>query len=58
MKFDDLFQYIGEMGTFQCLVFAMACLLSVFGVEAISVNFVVGYMDHWCKVSFGIHFVH
>ena len=51
MKYDDLFQYTGEMGTFQWCVFAMISTFCMFAIESITMIFVGAEMLHWCKVE-------
>ena len=51
MKFDDLFEYIGEIGTFQLFVATILFLSAIFGSDSILQNFVGGStVEHWCHV--------
>lgn len=50
MGYDDVFQYVGESGTYQVLVFLLTGLHSLWGVESMMMNFIGYTADHWCKV--------
>ena len=51
MKFDDLFMYTGDIGTFQILILCILCYASIFGADPVLQNFIGGStMQHWCAV--------
>lgn len=51
MTVDDVFELTGGMGVYQWGTFLLLGMISVFNVEAISMNFVGGQQDHWCHVE-------
>jgi hypothetical protein len=51
MEFDDVFQYIGDIGIYQGLLFFIIGLINTLnGLQNIGVNFIAGHQDHWCSV--------
>ena len=50
MKYDDLFQYIGQIGVYQTLIAVLCFMFSVFGVESIALIFIAAGQEHWCHV--------
>jgi len=51
MKYDDIYEYTGQMGRLQWLVFAGVCCLCIYCMESVNLIFVGGQMDHWCRVD-------
>jgi len=51
MNYDDLYEYTGQMGRLQWLLFTGVCCLSVYCMESVNLIFVGGEMDHWCRVD-------
>ena len=49
MKYDVVYEYTGQMGRLQWLVFAGVCCLCVFCMESVNLIFVAGQMDHRCR---------
>ena len=50
MQFEDLFEYIGDIGLYQAIICTLLCFLSFIGIESIAVIFSGAYMPHWCHV--------
>ncbi len=55
MKFDDVFDLIGQMGVFQVFVFILISISAFLSTETIYVNFTAYAMDHWCRISYLEH---
>ena len=51
MKYDDLFEYVGQIGVYQWLISILCFMFSVFGVESIAMIFIAHGQDHWCHVE-------
>jgi hypothetical protein len=51
MEFDEIYKYVGHMGRFQWLIFAVVFLLNMFCMDIINMIFVGGHMDHWCSID-------
>jgi len=51
MQFEDVYQYVGHLGVYQICILMVACMLSMFDSEAVTMVFVGGNMDHWCRVD-------
>lgn len=50
LQYDDLFDYVGQSGMYQGLVFAMGALFSYWGVDSITMNFAAYNQEHWCRI--------
>jgi hypothetical protein len=51
MEFDEIYKYVGHMGRFQWLIYAVMFLLNIFCMDFLNTIFVGGHMDHWCSVD-------
>lgn len=51
MKYDQLYDEIGQIGVYQWLIFACYFVITMFLVDAIHSIFIGGSMDHWCQVE-------
>ena len=51
MQFDEIYEYLGHLGIYQVCIVTIACMLSMFDAEAVTMVFVGGSMDHCCRVS-------
>ena len=51
MKYDEIYDYIGEFGTYQMCAYAAMFFATMYCCEAISAVFAVGEMPHWCHVD-------
>ena len=49
-KFDDVFDYVGQIGVYQVVLCTFLALFSFWGVEVVSITFIAGEMPHWCRV--------
>ena len=50
MKYDDIYAYIGQVGTYQCCVLVAIALFQMFLVDSVTFIFVGALMPHWCRV--------
>ena len=50
MEFDEVLEQIGDIGFYQITLFLMLGAWEFMGADAVAMNFIGGYMDHWCKV--------
>lgn len=50
MKFEELYDYMGQMGLYQLCATITLLFFCIFTVESITMNFVGAEMPHWCKV--------
>ena len=55
MRYDDVYRYIGELGRYQCCVYAVVFLICMYSVDSIHMVFVGGSMAHWCRVDELVH---
>ncbi len=52
MEYDDVFQYIGEAGLYQIMLYILLGLQSYFGgVIGLTPNFMNYVQEHWCYVK-------
>ena len=52
MEFNDVFEYIGDIGLYQCLLYALVCLQAVITAsQNLGINFASGHQEHWCLVN-------
>ena len=51
MKYEDIYEYIGQIGRYQWLIFSLNFLFSMYCVDSIHMVFIGGSMDHWCHVD-------
>jgi hypothetical protein len=51
MNYNELNNFIGDNGPFQCRVFLVMCLASLLITDSIHMVFVGGKMEHWCRVE-------
>ena len=51
MKYDDVYEYIGQMGVYQCCITAAMFAFALFGLDAVTMVFVGASMPHWCRVE-------
>ena len=52
MHFDEVFQYIGEVGLYQALLYVLLGMPSYFsGYMSISMSFLGFTPEHWCQVD-------
>jgi hypothetical protein len=51
MKYEDLYEYIGEIGRYQWFIFSLVFIFSMYTVDSIHMNFIGGKMQHWCRVE-------
>ena len=50
MRYDEVYEYVGDIGTFQVCVFIYINMFMLFMCDNIAFIFVGGVMPHWCKV--------
>lgn len=51
MDFEQAFEYIGEIGPYQVMIFVLLGMVHLFnGLQNMAMNFIRGHQDHWCKV--------
>ena len=50
MKYEEVYNYIGHFGVYQACIVACACMMSIYDSEMMTMVFVGGEMDHWCRV--------
>jgi len=50
MAKNDLVTYVGEIGPYQWRIFAIAFIITTFGVDSIHIVFIGADMSHWCLV--------
>jgi hypothetical protein len=51
MQYDDLYDYIGHMGTFQWIIFTVMFILTSYSADFVNMIFVGGEMEHWCRIA-------
>lgn len=52
MEFDEVFQYIGEIGVYQAVLYLLLGLPSFYsGYQAIAMTFLGLSQEHWCEVD-------
>ena len=51
MQYDDLYDLVGHFGLYQFCVFLCCCINVLYDNEAVTMVFVGGDMDHFCKVD-------
>ena len=51
MRYEELYEYVGQMGRIQWIIFAALFALNMFCMEVFNMIFVGGQMDHWCLVE-------
>jgi hypothetical protein len=51
MKYDEVYEFIGEFGRYQVAVFVTVFSMILYTVDSLHMVFVGGSMDHWCRVD-------
>ena len=51
MNFEDIYNFIGDFGTYQFIVLCAVMYFSMYTVDSIHMVFVGARMDHWCRVD-------
>ena len=51
MNYEQVYEYIGQIGRYQWFIFSLNFLFSVYCVDSIHMVFIGGSMDHWCHVD-------
>ena len=55
---DKLFEYIGEWGAFQLWILVIMTAICASFYDSLHINFIAGYMEHWCDVEGVNHLPH
>lgn len=50
MYFDEVFDYVGEVGVYQVFLLCYIFALGLVSIDAIRMNFIGGSMEHWCHI--------
>ena len=50
MRYEEIYRYTGQLGTCQMCIFFCLFMIYVCGVDNITMIFVGGEMEHWCRV--------
>ena len=58
MYFDDVFEYTGGAGVYQSCLLLYQVAISILGLDAQTMNFLGGTMEHWCQVPALQNFTH
>lgn len=58
MYFDEVFEFVGGAGAYQVCLLCYVFALSMLGIEMGGINFVGGYMEHWCNIPALENFTH
>ena len=57
--FDEIFNYIGEAGVFQIVVYVLLGIPSYFsGYQNIAMTFLAPDVEHWCEVDQLVEYPH
>jgi len=51
MKYDDIYEYIGEMGVYQRCVTVAMFGFALYALDSVTMIFVGASMPHWCRVE-------
>lgn len=51
MKYDEVYEYVGQMGTYQRCVMAAMLGFTLFSLDSVTMIFVGADMDHFCRVE-------
>jgi MFS transporter, OCT family, solute carrier family 22 (organic cation transporter), member 4/5 len=51
MKFDDLYQYTGEIGVYQICVIVFFFAFDLYALDSTTMIFIGAEMPHWCRVE-------
>ena len=51
MRYEELYEYVGQIGRYQWFIFSLVFIFSIYTVDSIHMNFIGGRMEHWCRVD-------
>ena len=51
MEFDDVYQYLGQIGVYQVCVLILIFLLNLYTLDVTTIIFVGADMPHWCRID-------
>jgi hypothetical protein len=54
----EVFDYVGGIGVYQVSLMAYVLALGLVSIDAIRMNFVGGFMQHWCRIPALENFTH
>mgnify|MGYP001592408376 CR=1 FL=1 len=52
MEFDEVLENIGDIGVYQVTLFFMLGAFEFMTADGVAMNFIGGYQDHFCTVSY------
>ena len=51
MQYDDVFEFLGEIGRYQWIIYTIIFTLIIYTIDCIQTVFISAEMDHWCRVD-------